>query len=139
MLVQAATDYVRTGKAGAALMAILIAVRKIFTFTQERSNRIVRCIAVTRAYAAGQPVKDIEEKYGCSKNTILRYARSADLPKRPRHLPPEIKEAVLADYKAGVPVASIAALHEVSPAFVSHAARKAGISRYQPRPKRKKK
>lgn len=40
---------------------------------------------------------------------------------------------------ARVPVAEIARLHEVSPAYVSKVARGEGVSRYAPRPKHKRK
>lgn len=141
LTVQSAADYVRTSKASSALTSVLSLIRRVFTFTQERSNRLARYIQITRAYRGGQAVKGIEDKYGCSRGTILRYARMADLPKRPKHLPKDIRAAVIADYKRDnpvLPVVTIAELHDVSPAYVSKIAREEGISRYAPRPKRKR-
>lgn len=134
-----AANYIRTLKAPAGLLAFVGTIKRIFTFTQERANRLARYIAITRAYKGGQPVKDIHQKYGCSPQTVLRYARLADLPKRAKHLPEEIRKAVLADYKNNeLSVIQIAGLHDVSPAYVSKIAREEGISRYAPRPKKKK-
>lgn len=132
-----AANYIRTAKAPAGLLAFVGTIKRIFTFTQERANRLARYIAVTRAYKNGQPVKDIQNKFGCSPQTVLRYARLADLPKRLKHLPREIREAVLKDYKnPKLSVAQIAKLHGVSPTYVSNAANEAGISRYEARPVR---
>ncbi|WP_334425559.1 hypothetical protein [Bradyrhizobium sp. AZCC 1620] len=114
-------------------------VKRIVSFTQERANRLLRYVAITRAYRAGAPVQVIEDKYGCSRSTVLRYARLAELPKRPKHFDTDVRAAVIADYKAGkMSVAQIAAAHDVSQAYVSKTAREEGISRYAPRPKRKK-
>jgi transposase-like protein len=65
----------------------------------------------------------------------MRYARMAELPKRPKHFPIEIRKAVIHDYKTKMAVADIAKLHDVSPAYVSKVAREEGISRYEARPK----
>lgn len=135
-----AAEYVRTSKAPAALLSFLQIIRRVYTFTQERANRLIRYVVITRAYKAGKPVRDIEGKYGCSRGTVLRYARMAEIPKRPKHFPKEIRNAVIADYKnpKTIPVAEIAKLHDVSPAYVSKVAREEGISRYEPRPKTKR-
>lgn len=131
-----AADFIRTSRPVAGLRSVLASVRRIVTFTQERANRLVRYIAIMRAYKTGVAVRDIEEKYGCSKTTVLRYARMAELPKRPKHFPADIRRAVLDDYRRGLSVAQIAQQHAVSPAYVSKIAREEGISRYAPRPKR---
>ena len=139
LTLRGAAEYVRTSKAPAALLSFLQLVRRVYTFTQERANRLTRYIIITRAYKAGQPVRDIENKYGCSRHTVLRYARMAELLKRPKHFPTEIRQAVIADYKNPnlIPVAEIAKLNGVSPAYVSKIAREEGISRYELRPKKK--
>ena len=137
LTLRSAAEYVRTSKAPAALLSFLQLIRRVYTFTQERANRLTRYVVITRAYKAGKPVRDIEGKYGCSRGTVLRYARMADLPKRPKHFPEEIRKGVIRDYKAKLPVADIAMLHAVSPAYVSKVAREEGISRYEPRPKRR--
>lgn len=134
-----AADYIRTARAPAGLLAFIATIKRIFTFTQERANRLARYIAVTRAYKQGQAVKDIQQKYGCSPQTILRYARLADLPKRPKHFPADIRKAVLKDYAdPKLSVVQIAERHCVSPGYVSKVAREEGVSRYEPRPKKKR-
>lgn len=139
LTLRAAAEYVMTAKAPAVLLAAIASIKHIYSFTQERSNRVARYIAVLRAYRGGTPVQQMVDKYGCSRSTILRYARMAELPKRPKHLPREIKAAVLADYaNPNLSVTQIAELNHVSPAYVSKVAREAGISRYEPRPKKKR-
>lgn len=134
-----AANYIRTAKAPAGLLAFISTIKRIFTFTQERANRLARYVAVTRAYKNGQPVNDIRHKYGCSHQTVLRYARLADLPKRPKHFSADIRKAVLKDYAdPKLSVLQIAELHDVSPAYVSKVAREEGVSRYEPRPKKKR-
>jgi hypothetical protein len=125
-----AAEYVKTAKAPRAFFILLQSIRRIYNFGQERANRLVRYVAIVRSYKKGTPVKTIEEKFGCSRGTVLRYARSAELPKRPKHFPIEIRKAVIADYKNGVPIAKIAQLHAVSQAYVSKMATEEGISRY---------
>jgi hypothetical protein len=140
---KAAADYVRTSRGPAALMSFLRSIRSIFDFREERANRLSRYVLITRKYLKGDPVADIETEYGCSRSTVLRYARLAGAPTRPKHFPAEIRKAVIADYQLKIgddPVFSveqIAAMHDVSPAYVSKIAREAGISRYAPRPKAK--
>lgn len=135
-----AAEYVRTTKAPKAFFSFLLLLKRVFTFTQERSNRLSRYVAITRAYRNGQSVRDIKAKYGCSSNTINHYARMAGLDKRAKHLPDEIRKAVLADYRhSGMQVVEIAKLHNVSPSYVSRMAREAGIGRYPLRPKLKRK
>lgn len=129
LTLRSAAEYVRTAKAPAILLRFMQLVRRVYTFTQERANRLTRYVIITRAYKAGKPVRDIETKYGCSRGTVLRYARMAELPKRPKHLPLEIRAAVLKDYRAGMPIADIAKLHDVSPAYVSKTANDEGIGR----------
>lgn len=122
------------------LQRILLAVRRVLSFTAERSNRMARFVVITRAYRKGEAVQAIADRHGCDRTTVLRYARMAGLPKRPRHFPTDIRASVLRMYAAPekVPVERIAALHEVSPAYVSKVAREEGISRYAPRPKQKR-
>lgn len=130
---QSAADYVRSSKASKAFLALLASVRRLMNFTQERSNRLSRFVVITRAYAKGEQVSSIEQRFGCSRTTVLKYARMAGLPKRPKHSPVEIRAAVIRDYKAKMPIAEIARLHDVSPAYVSKVAREEGISRYRRR------
>lgn len=133
-----AAHYVKTSKVSELLLTVLGAVKTIFTFRQERNNRINRYVLITREYAKGTKVADIIDQQGCSRQTVLRYARLAGLEKRPKHFPDEVRKGVIADYKAGLSVAEIAMLNNVSPAYVSKVAREEGISRYAPRPKKRK-
>ncbi len=73
--------------------------------------------------------------------SVLGSLHARARPKRPRHSPAEVRADVLRMYTdpARVPVADIARLHEVSPAYVSKVAREEGVSRYAPRPKHKRK
>lgn len=133
-----AANFANSSRMPKAFQSIILSIRNIFTFTQERANRLKRCIAIIRSYKSGMLIRDIEIKYGCSRQTILRYARAAGIEKRPKHFPKEIRNAVIKDYKNKIEVAEIARLHNVSPAYVSKIAREEGISRYSPRPKKKK-
>lgn len=124
-----AADYIRTSRAPIRFFAFVKQIKRIFTFTQERANRLVRYVELVRDYKQGKPVRDIETKYGCSRNTVLRYARLADLPKRPRHFDPKVRSAVIALYKEGRPIAEISARLGVSKAYISNAASEEGINR----------
>jgi len=122
-------NYVRTGQAPRALLAVLRKVKSIFTFTQERANRLKRFIRVVHAYKAGVPIKKIEDDYGCCKGTILRYARLSGLSKRPKGFEPDVRRAVIALYKDKVPIATIQARLGVSQAYISKTATEEGINR----------
>lgn len=130
MKLKDASEYFKTNKASKTFINILLSIKRIFNFTQERSNRVARYIKIVKAYAKGEPVNKIAEKYGCDRSTILRYARLAQLPKRPKHLSEEIKKAVIKDYANGFPIKQIAELNGVSQAYVSTIARKNGLKRY---------
>jgi uncharacterized protein YerC len=129
LTLQSAADYVRTARAPKPLLAIIAAFRRVFTFTQERANRLSRFVIIANAYRRGQPVRDIEAKYGCSRNTVLRYARLAGLPKRDRGFEPGIRDAVIALYAQGKPIAQIQAQLGVSQAYISKTATEEGINR----------
>lgn len=131
---QIAADYIRTGKVPRGFFAFIRQVRRIFTFTQERANRLIRYIEITRAYKAGKPVREIEAKYGCSRQTVLRYARLAGLPKRPKG-DVDRKAAIIAMYQQQKPIAEIAARLGVSQALVSKTATEAGINRRNFKPR----
>src|SRR6185312_4699004 len=124
-----AAEYLRTSKAPRAFFSFVKQVTRIFTFTQERANRLVRYVEIVRAYKQGTPVQDIERKYGCSRQTVLRYARAADLPKRPKHFDPKIRAATIALYKQGKSIAEIQARLGVSQAYISKTATEEGINR----------
>ncbi|MGY3615639.1 hypothetical protein [Bradyrhizobium sp. USDA 10063] len=137
MKLQDAAAYIRTKNAPRDFRALVASIKRIFHFPQERANRLARYVVITRAYEKGEDVNRIADRFGCTRGTVLRYARMAGLPTRPKHFPTKIRRAVIRDYKAAMPVADIARLHEVSPAYVSKVAREQGISRYAPRPKKR--
>jgi hypothetical protein len=124
-----AAEYLRTSKAPRPFFTFVAQIKRIFTFTQERANRLVRYVEIMRAYKRGALVQDIVGKYGCSKSTVLRYARIADLPKRPRHFDPKIRAATIALYRQGKPIAEIQARLGVSQAYISKTATEEGINR----------
>lgn len=129
LTIQAAANFAKTSRASNAFTALLGMVRRIFTFTFERANRLRRCVEIIHLYAKGVPVRDIEDRYGCSKNTILRYARAAGLPKRRRGFPESVRIKALAMYKDKKPIAYIADKLDVSQAYLSKMATEEGINR----------
>lgn len=131
-----AAEYVKNGRRTSLFMRFLALVKRIFNWEVERSNRLNRFIEITRSYKRGEPVEAIAKRYGCNRSNVLRYARMAELDKRPKGVSDETRKAVLADYKLGLPIGDIAKLHGVSIAYVSHTANKNGIGR---NPHRKKK
>lgn len=124
-----AAEYVKNGRRTSLLTRFLALVKRIFNWEVERSNRLNRFIEITRAYKRGERVEDIAKRYGCNRSNVLRYARMAELDKRPKGISDETRKAVLADYKLRLPIADIAKLHGVSIAYVSMIANKAGIGR----------
>jgi hypothetical protein len=136
---QDAAAYIKGKKTPNDFRSLLASIKRVFHFPYERANRLARYVIITRAYEKGEDVNRIAKRYGCARGTVLRYARMAGLPTRPKHFAADIRRAVLRDYKTNMPVASIARLHEVSPAYVSKIAREKGISRYQSRPKKRTK
>lgn len=79
-----AADYMRKGRSPAAFATLLLALKKTFDFSAERRNRIKRFVEITRAYQRGESAERIADRYNCEKTTVLRYARLAGLPKRPK-------------------------------------------------------
>lgn len=130
LTLQDAADYVKNGKRTSLLMRFLAIVKRIFNWEVERSNRLNRFIEIALAYKRGERVEDIAKRYSCNRSNVLRYARLADLEKRPKGVPSETRQMVLDDYKLGMPIADIAKLHGVSIAYVSTAANKMGIGRH---------
>lgn len=115
----------RPSKAFAAFVA---QVRRIFSFTEERANRLQRFSKVVDDYRAGVPVADIEAKYGCCSGTVLRYARLAGLEKRPKG-DADRRRGIIALYQLGRPIAEISTQMGVSQALVSKIASEEGINR----------
>lgn len=124
-----AASFVRTSRAPVALLSILQRLRSVFCFAQERANRLKRFVVIVTAYKRGRLVRDIESEYGCSRQTVLRYARLAGCSKRPKGFDPEIRRATISLYKQGKPIAEIQARLGVSQAYVSKTATEEGINR----------
>jgi hypothetical protein len=124
-----AAEYVKNGRRASLLTRFLALVKRIFNWEVERSNRLNRFIEITRAYKRNEPVEAIAKRYGCNRSNVLRYARMAELDKRPKGVSDETRKEVLSDYRLGLPIADIAKLHGVSIAYVSTVANKAGIGR----------
>ena len=124
-----AVEYVKNGRRPAMMVHFLSLVKRIFNWEVERSNRLNRFIEITRSYKRGEPIDAIAKRYGCNRSNVLRYARMAELDKRPKGISNETREAVIADYRLGLPIADIAKLHGVSVAYVSATANRVGIGR----------
>jgi hypothetical protein len=106
-------------------------VRRLITFTHERANRLVRFVKIVNDYKTGVMVKDIEARYGCSHNTVMRYARMANLPKRPKSDDPGRRAKIIAMAKSGgMSQKEIAAACNCSVALVSIVEHEAGLNRY---------
>lgn len=104
------------------------AIKRVFNFAEERTNRGARFFRVLAAYKNGQPVDSIARQYECSRSTIHRYTRIAGLAKRPKQKKAS-KEDVIAAYKTGRPIIDIGRELGISVSRVSAIATKAGINR----------
>lgn len=138
LTLQTAADFIRTSRAPKAFFAIIRKLRSIFTFAQERQNRLVRFLRVVRAYRNGKPVRDIQAEFGCSLNTVNRYARMSELPKRPKTDDPERRAKIIKLSKSTPRPSqeSIAKACGCSVALVSLVEHEAGLPRYGKRPRR---
>lgn len=126
-----AAEYLRTGKAPQLLLTFITKIKRIFDFAQERANRPVRFLRVVKAYRNGMPVRDIEAEYGCSKHTVLRYARMAGLPKRSKSDDPERRAKIIKLSKTGgMSQKEIATACNCSVSLVSIVEHEAGLKRY---------
>lgn len=122
-------EYLKTGKAQRFLRLLMLQTRSVFSFIQERSNRLIRFSRIVADYKLGKPVADIETKYGCSRWTVLRYARLAGCEKRKRGFDPELRARVVKLYKENKPIEEIQALTGVSAAYISKTATEEKINR----------
>lgn len=123
-----AARYWLSSRPSRAFAAFVAQVRRIFSFTEERANRLQRFPKVVDDYRDGMPVADIEAKYGCSRGTVLRYARLAGLDKRSKG-DADRRRGIIALYEQGRPIAQIATQMGVSQALVSKIATEEGINR----------
>lgn len=129
-LAEAAQYFHAKSKLHPPLRKLLSNIARVFNFVTEHQNRMQRFVRVVQDYKDGMPVRDIETKYGCSRQTILRYARLAGLPKRPKPSFAEKAPAALALLDQNKPLAEIAARLGTSQAWVSYLAKAHGKSRY---------
>jgi len=128
-----AAEYLRTSKATTAFLSFLAQIRRVFTFPVERANRLRRFLRIIEDYRKGKPVRDIETKFGCSRGTILRYARLSGEPKRPRTDDPERRATIIAMSKQHPRPSQteISKACKCSIALVSLVEHEAGIKRYR--------
>lgn len=124
-----AAEYLRTKEASTSFLDAIGRIERTLTFGQERVNRVARFLEIARAYAAGVAVAEIEKQHDCSRHTVLRYARLAGLPKRPKDFGEATRLSALALYREGRPIAEIAEKLGVSQAYVSKLATAEGINR----------
>lgn len=114
------------------LSRLLRGAKSFFTFTQERTNRVVRFARIVRDYKTGRMLNDIEKEYGCSRSTIFRYVHLMGLPSRGqerRRTPTQVRAECIRLYKAKAPIKDIAKKLDVSEAYVSRTATEEGINR----------
>jgi transposase-like protein len=123
--------YIKTRRAPRGFRELLAKISKTLDFPDERANRLKRFIEIIAAYQDGQPVAEIERDHGCTRSTILRYARIMGLPKRPKHFDIDRRQRVIRLYKHKVPVAEIARRCGCSQAYVSKTATEEGINRHR--------
>lgn len=137
LTIREASESIARGEKPKGWRALLIRVRRIFTFTHERDNRVVRFAKIVKGYAEGRMVNDLAKEFGCSRGTVLRYARIAGLPKRDKFFDPAIRRGVIAMYEQEKPIAEIAARFGTSEAYVSKTASEEGIARRKFKTRRK--
>lgn len=126
-----AAEYFKTAKAPQGFLALIRQIKNIFTFPQERANRLKRYGEVTKAYKDGMMITDIENKYGCSRHTIYRYAKLAGLPKRPKSDDPERHAKIIKLSREGKSQIEIAKLCNCTISLVSQIEHKAALGRYK--------
>lgn len=112
-------------------MAAIDAVRRVATFTEERHNRLARFVRVVAAYRSGRPVDLIARDYGCTRGTVVRYAKMVGLSRGQSlvRTTAETRAEVVKLYLAGAPIKEIARQCDVSEAYVSRTATEEKINR----------
>lgn len=123
-------DFLRNKTMPNGLRILFNKMKRIFNFTIERNNRVVRFKKILEEYDAGIPLKKIVENYGCSRSTVLRYARIAGRPRRPKSDDPQ-RRAMIIGHKAKLPQSEIARLCGCSIGLVSMVEHEAGLKRYK--------
>lgn len=92
---------------------------------------MARAILIIADYANGVSVIDIQNKFECSRQTVLRLARAAGLPKRPKCFPEQIRRSALAMLELKRPLAEIKASLGCSEAYLSKLAKENNLARYK--------
>lgn len=85
--------------------------------------------AVTREYTAGTTIRDLAKLYGCSQQAIYERLVAAGVAQQPRsfrRLTPRERRSILFAYRAGRPMADIAAKYGVAVDSIRQVAAKAG-------------
>jgi len=99
----------------------------------DRSRRHTRTLEIIIMYLNGVPIDKITDTFKMSRGQVLRYARLAGLPKRPKGFDPEIKAKTLKLYKDGMSLKRISARLGVSEAYISKTAHAEGLQLRKPR------
>lgn len=127
---ETAAAYLNGARTPNEFNAFLKQVKETIGFHEERANRLKRFLQIIYDYKNGVGVYEITCSYGCSKNTVLRYARIAGLPQRERSFGKGTRDEVIRLYRARIPVKQIAKDLKVSPAYISRTASEEGINRH---------
>jgi len=86
-----------------------------------------RVRGILARYVDQVPISKIVEEFRVSRIQVLRYARLAGLPKRPKGFDPEIRGKAMELYERGTPLKIIRAKLGVSEAYISKTAAAAGL------------
>lgn len=101
------------------------------------ARRFERSMEIVRMYRDGVPIIEICEVFECSRGTVLRMARAAGLPRRPKNkFPEKTKTDAIEMLKQGMLQEDIAKELGTSVAWVSILGRKMGLNRYPNRRER---
>lgn len=102
------------------------------------ARRIERSLNIIAEYKEGVVVENIADRYGVSRNTVLRLARMAGLPKRPkRKISDEHKATALRMLAQGELYSVIAKHVGASESWVHYLAMDHNLQRYRYKRRRK--
>lgn len=108
-------------------------VRDHLSMEVDRTRRLERAATIITAYQAGVSIDDLCRQYDVGKSNVYRYLREAGIVvDRKQHALAEAAvrhDAILLEYRAGLPIEIIAAHNHCSMALVSKTASAAGIAR----------
>lgn len=129
LTLQVVADFIRDRRIPRALLSLFRRFR-VFGYKLERDNRVARFNKIIKEYQGPASVESIAAKYQCNRSTVLRYARMAGLPPRPRTDDPE-RHAKILSFGAKIPQEEIAKQCECSVSLVSQVEGAAGLVRYR--------